>query len=340
MKKDIAALILDYRAKKKKTRRLIIFSSISAIIITLAIFFGIRIINNNRTVNKDIDTLNSMIDTLRSNNTYFKLIDGQNSYETYVYNSLGECVAQGSETGYITVFLGNDSSVRYTDQIWYGIDIDALTLMKNTVKAVKDKIVHVSVLDEPENYNSRLKYYTIEFNGWDNIRAVYSYVSDSFADNMIKDMQASVGEGMDDVKLIFTYIVGDNKEFSAACELSYGGNKYTLWYIDGYLFLYDWKLPDEWHTYDFANGDIETSEAMLDALLNSLQKMFADYARDNNIEVTNAVEEDTDVEPEVAVLDTPVPEIVENKTEVTDNEETEEDIISEADNAVNEISEQ
>lgn len=231
--------------------------------------------------NEAIESINSLIAEMKENNCYIKLIDGEDSSQTYIYNKKGESVAQGSLNNYLTVFTNDNKGVRYTDTIEKGEDIDILSIVTNTVQLAKDG---KAVMTKPETIiegdEKGFKSYNIELKGWDTIEKIYEPISKEFADKMISNMKEQA-QNVSDIELTLQIIVGNEKQLSVACQLNMNNQKYMLWYFDGYLLLYDWELAEEWYSYDFS--DEEKSEQMLDSLLTSLDEMFKRYADDNDL---------------------------------------------------------
>ena len=229
---------------------------------------------------KVIENIRGMIKYVREGNGYFKVVDGENTSETYVYNSAGEAIAQGNKSNYITVFKKDSASVRYTDIVETGPDVDLLKLMDNALNLVESKDATLSKPDTPLETEKDFYVYYANIKGWDNIHKLYEGVSVEFADIMVKSMKSSVAEGKD-IELRFKYVTGNNKELSAGCELIMDKAEYILWYFDGYLLLYDWALKEDWYNFDFK--DTQKAEEMLAELLKELDGMFGKYAVDNNL---------------------------------------------------------
>ena len=85
---------------------------ILALVLMMSLFVGcnkIESVNAKDTLtgSKQKAALSEITDKLsmiRNGNGYFKVMNGESSYDTYIYNSHGEAIAQGSDTGYISVF--------------------------------------------------------------------------------------------------------------------------------------------------------------------------------------------------------------------------------------------
>lgn len=244
-----------------------------------------KVVGNER--EKAIKNILESLEHIRQNNGYIRLIDGEDSYEIYVFNSHGEAIAQGSKYNYITVFKNDNTSVRYTDVVDIGPDIDIVKLMERSLELLDLKKAQLSkpinLLDGIEGIQT----YYVQIQGWNNIRALYEDIDNEFADVMIENMKESVG-GSKYIEVSFKYLLGENKEFSVACEIALKDEEFTVWYFDGYVLLSDWKLGNEWYAEDFKDG--QEVDIILSKLLGELDEMFNKYIEDNNLQIE--VEED------------------------------------------------
>lgn len=238
-----------------------------------------------------LEKIDTMLTKIRKGNGYFNVVDSEDTSETYIFNSNGEAIAQGSKYNYLTVFRNDGVSARYTDNIAIGPDIELLTLMSNSVSLTKSGTAELSKPIRALDTDNGFDVYYVYLDGWDNIKKLYSSVDEALAKQMIESMKGSVPDGKD-IQLRFKYILGNEEEFSAGCELIMDDKEYTLWYFDGYLLLYDWKLSNDWYTYDFKDG--ETADAMLTDLLSELDAMFKQYADDNGLETPSKEESNAD----------------------------------------------
>lgn len=295
--------------KNISVKKLVVCIITAVLIVTAGILIALNKTSSKQDLsakseNGIIAELNDNLDYLKNNNVYFKLIDGESSNEVYIYNSHGEAVAQGNQTGYVSVFKNDGNSVRFTDKVYTGKDLDILTLMKNSVKLVSDGKATIKKTSEPDQVSEEssassseannkseaknFKYYYITVSGWDAIESLYKYVDDDYAKSMLADMQNAVGKDTTDIQLKFTYVLGKDREFSAGCQVTYNKNTYTMWYIDGYVLLNDWQLQSSWYSYDFSNADTAEAEKMLNSLMSDLEKMFDEYADEHNISASSS----------------------------------------------------
>lgn len=236
--------------------------------------------------------LTEFIDNVINSNAYLTMVDGVDSYVTYLYNSHGEVFAQSSSNGYITVYRNDGKAVRYTDTVALGDDTDILSLVKSAIGlidkgyAVMDKLTDSEEIEKIEDCDRT--YITIK--GWDNVKQLYMYKGEEFANSIVANMKESlkkdpniknVDTAINNFEIQFQIVTGKKGEFATDCKVKIGDNAYTSWYIDGYLKLYDWKLTNDWYSYDFNNP--EKAEKMLTTLFSKLDKMMNKYADDNNI---------------------------------------------------------
>ena len=267
----------------------------TCIVLLVALIASIVVLHKRQPVNIPIDSkeavagtakakavinIKGMIDYVRQGNGYFKVINGKDSSDTYVYNSHGEAVAQASDNKYLTVFKSQSTSVRFADTVVTEPDIDILKLSENALGLVTSGKATMERPEAPVIAETNFYTYYVTVKGWANIHKLYESVSTTFADTMVKNMQASVPNGKD-IELQFKYVLGNKKELSEGCNLIMDGKTYTLWYFDGYLLLYDWKLPDDWYNFDFK--DDAKSQVLLTGLLKNLGTMFDKYAVDNKL---------------------------------------------------------
>lgn len=282
-----------------------------------------------------ISRIDKMLKKLRNENGYVRVIDGEDTYETYVFNSKGEALAQGNKYNYITVFRNDGDSVRFTDVVEVGPDIEILELVENAVELVKRGTVAIKEqVQQFDIFNSGINSYYIELKNWEQIKELYMTKGEDFADMMIEymadmfynqdnienadseseedgnidinsDDNAGDDVGDDDnsgeethknLGIRFNFLVGDENEFSVGCEAITDDDEYMLWYLDGYLLLYDWELDKEWYTYDFQDGEV--ADEMLDGLLKKMDEMFRQFAEDNDIDEYEDSEHDHEYENE------------------------------------------
>ena len=227
-----------------------------------------------------------LVEAVRDNNGYIHVYTDEDTYDTYIYNKNGEAFGVGSDSTNMTVFRNDGKAVRYTDTILVAEDLDILELTLNSLYAVDGKQVEMykaeSTAIDTDAYTGYREYYAV-FDTYEEIRNLYSSVSTEYADSMIESIKSAFHEGVVPTFKIF-YMISDGGGLTVACHLVEEDTAYLNWYYDGYLLVYDWKLDDEWYTYDFS--DAEKSEDMLTALSESLENMLMQYAEDNEVTVT------------------------------------------------------
>lgn len=82
------------------------------------------------------------IDYLRKHNGYVRLQDGIDSYITFMFNGNGEAVSQSDVTSLtegipeVTMYRNDRKSIMFSDQIYYGENMDMLTIMENALDLV------------------------------------------------------------------------------------------------------------------------------------------------------------------------------------------------------------
>lgn len=222
----------------------------------------------------------SLIENIKNNNGYIHVYTGENEYDTYIYNKHGEVFAVGNESTNMTVFRSDDTAIQFTDMIAQTEAIDILTLVLNSLYAIDNNNIEMYESESESNYQE----YVAIFDTYDDIRQLYSSASSKYVEYMINDIKEASTKNIVPTFKIY-YMVSEGGGLTVACHLVDGEETYLNWYIDGYHNVYDWKLPNEWYTYDFT--DAEISENMLTELSGALEEMLIRYAFENNIEVTN-----------------------------------------------------
>ena len=239
-----------------------------------------------------VQSLTENMQNIRDKNAYLKLVDGEDSTQTYLYNSHGEAVLQSDKDQCFTVFTNQGESYRFTDKVEKGADIDILQLAENSLKLVGNRAEITEPTSESEDYVKGFETTCVTIHGFDNIRGLYEPVGEEFADNMIANMKKSVPANVENVDIRFRFIRGDNGVFSAGCELIMDNKKFMLWYFDGYLSLYDWQLSDIWYE-DSINDN--NGQEVLQGLIDELDEMFKEYSEDKNLNISTE-EKDNKVE--------------------------------------------
>lgn len=232
------------------------------------------------------------VEYVRDNNGYVHVFTDEEQYDTYIYNKKGEAFGVGSESTNMTVFRNDGVSIMFTDMIVQTEALDILELVVNSLNAIDNEKIEmyesVSSVANPSDYVGYHEYVAV-FDTYDDIRQLYTSVSTEYADSMIEDIKGAFHEGVVPTFKIY-YMVSEGGGLTVACHLIENNETYLNWYLDGYLNVYDWELPEEWYTYDFS--DAEKSEEMLTELAGSLEEMLTKYATDNDITVTDGSEHD------------------------------------------------
>lgn len=235
-----------------------------------------------------------LIKNLRHSNTYISIQDGPESSEIFLYNKKGECVAQSSTNDYLTIFRNDNISYSFTDVLHVGEDISMLQLVEHaSERALNGGAVVKLPTKELEN---GLKEVRIYLDNWEQVKGIYSMISDTFALKMMTNMQSEAQS--DDFALIFDVIYSDDGRLSVECNVCVNNKVYTSWYFDGYLTLSDWELQEDWYTLSLKT-DEETGEAtdeekiavvnkaedLLTELLEKVGSVMKAYADENGIEI-------------------------------------------------------
>lgn len=242
-------------------------------------------------VNPTVQELIKKIDTVMNNNAFFELVDGVDSSVVYSYNKYGEVFAQSTSNGYTTIMRNDGKSVNFTDRVAIGTDIDVLSLLKRALIIVEQGYATLEKLEDSaqiEQIEGIDRYY-IRVKGFDNLKQLYMDKGEEYANSMIENMKntlkndqsiVDIDSVIDKFETEFQIITNDEGGFGAECRVRIGDSSFTSWNMFGYLSLYDWKLPNEWYTYDFKNA--EKSEEMLVALVKQIDKMITDWANDTD----------------------------------------------------------
>lgn len=249
----------------------------------------------------------TVLEAVRDNNGYIHVYTDEETYDTYIYNKNGEVFGVGSDSNNMTVFRNDGKAIRFTDTIAISEDLDILELTINSLNAIDGKDIEmyqaVSEAIDVETYVGYKELYAV-FDTYEDIRKLYSSVSEEYADAMIESIKSAFHEGVVPTFKIY-YMISDGGGLTVACHLEENGETYLNWYYDGYLLVYDWELPEEWYTYDFS--DSQVSENMLTELAGSLEELLMKYAEENEVTVTEQGET--------------VEEAGENTDETTENSE-------------------
>ena len=232
--------------------------------------------------------LNEAIEAFRSKYLYLTVQDSEDTYVAMLYNPNGEVYAQGSETGYTTVYLGDGKAVRYTDYVNYGPDSDMFGLIESAYKMAVDGKATVLTCTE----DSEVEGYTqlvIDINGWDKLNELYSYVGEDYGDMMIEQLKSGIAEASasddsgisadDEMNFRFAFALNDETSMPDAvtCYVYIGdiqpenvtwNDLGASWSYNGYTEVNEWKLLDKWDELDWETlSDWESVDPAEDVLL-------------------------------------------------------------------------
>ena len=265
------------------------------------------------------------LENARKVNYYASVQDGDDSYVSMVYNKDGGCFAHASNSGYISVFRGDDKAIRFTDYVEFGDDCDVLTQLEHVYELLgegKAEAYGVAEADENEYFDQLV----VDVKGIEGARALHSKTSTEYADIMITSLEEAllnasadettgIAEG-DDINFRFIYVVDKESNFlySAACYLYFGDIKgsevewadlYGSWGYAGALEVYDWEMLEEWKTLDWENianwESVEEAEKLLEEQYNIVNDMVGRFAEDNGLVDEEAADTTTSESTEEAV---------------------------------------
>lgn len=261
------------------------------------------------------------VTALKSKNLYLSASRGGEVNSVLVTNQYGESVYQ-MEDGNMTVYLNDGNTVYYSDKIYYGSDVDFITLSKAVADiAVKGNGTVIKIADTNETGvipNSGIDYevveYAIDIKGWDNIKQIYTSMNPSHADefienlkNVIKSSQPNVDVEHTNMRLTYGYhadeiqALGMYYYFGEDSKGSWN-NCYQDWFIEGIVEVYEWSLGDDWYNYDFtkmAESDGTELSNMMQTVYDNISEMLKKFEEDNGLASDeNTSESDTETEYE------------------------------------------
>jgi len=251
--------------------------------------------------------------------TQLQLIDG--SYLAYMYNTSGEIFVQDENFEKVEVILNNSKGFAFntsTSDMTMGEDEDALSFLYKSVLALDNENIKLFEMthDEAEDDLADVKEYRIDIVGEDAVRSLYSDKSSDFVDTMMTNlrMQVSNIDQNWEPHIITAFQIDNktNKILSAASVLVANNNEYNNFIMMGYDKTDDWKLPDEWYSYD-PNNDADgtefisyfdkTSQIITDVLHSYAESQGWDLSATPNVEDSNTeVTPDTTSESDVDSL--------------------------------------
>lgn len=251
---------------------------------------GLALLSKFKSDNKQITIakeLSNILGNLRANNAYIRVEDGENTYQTLLYNANGESISQ-LDNGQLTIFRKDSKVVGLTDSISTGVDL--ISTVESALKLVENGYAkaHETTKDNilaKEGFKS----YSIKVKGKNNIKNMYMHLGSEYADDMANGLVEALSGDLN-LELEYQFIVGVNDELSIACLINTAGSTYTNWIFDGYIYMPDWSLGEKWYSYDFT--DKEVNQQMITDLLGDISNMMHEYADKNNLqeEVENHVD--------------------------------------------------
>lgn len=265
--------------------------------------------------------LDKSMQDIRSKNILLNVGDSAESI-TMLYNSHREAISEVADTAVKTFYMSDHNTVQFSDAISHGKDSDILSILENGIAL--GKTGKYTMLQNDRTDEVGLTYgdtsaesvpvidYMMDFRGWDEVKELYRYVDDTFADAMVENLKANVkqlaetensGISADEnlnIRLEYT-IVGDEL-YSGACYIYFGDkeSKYVAssdmqrnWYFDGYIELYDWQLDEKWYTTDWdalSDENVGEIEELFEKQYSEVVDMLNKFSADNGM---NGVEDDT-----------------------------------------------
>jgi hypothetical protein len=134
------------------------------------------------------ELMTSLVDRIANGSTYVQLQTGDDSYESYMYNTNGECFGETSDGSYLAVYRNDNKVVKYGDEagaIAVGDDIEVMSIVRNAINATASNIDGVQLFDmEMSEDSENVVEYRMDFVGEDAIKSLYSSISDDFAQQM------------------------------------------------------------------------------------------------------------------------------------------------------------
>lgn len=236
------------------------------------------------------------LDRIQFSNTYLQVQTGENSYETYIYNTDKECFAQDSYGYYTAIFRNDDKVIKYGDEagaIAVGSDIELVSISKNIINSVNNGIDGITLYEmDSTNENSLWHEYRVDMIGEDAIKACYSSLGEKNAQIMYNNLT----DGLEDWEphLIMVYNWCDEevnepddifyKRLQMYCLMVEDNQEYTNWALQGYAEIGNWKLDESWYTTDFTEITGEEYDNMIMNLVNNLAEVLNTFAEENNLQ--------------------------------------------------------
>lgn len=264
----------------------------------------------NSEVNKVVEMINHSIEDLRDKSILTSVTDGT-SNTTMLYNKNREAIGESESTGNKTFYLSDHGAIQFGETVGYGHDSEVLSIVEQVAKIQSENNFPVLKLVETKEElklddGTKIEAYAIDVRGWDNLKKVYSYVGDEFADLMIETLKASVKqlseqEGSDvnetdtlNIRMVYQ-MEDEHTLYGAACYIYFGdkaSNKIESdelvfnWSFGDYLELYDWSFNQRWYELDWDNLENwdDTSELetlfveQYDSVVDMLDQFSSDMA--------------------------------------------------------------
>lgn len=269
------------------------------------------------------DRIFKELNKIKNGSTYMQLQVASDTYESYMYNTNGECYAQVSDGSYQSVIRNDGKTIKYENEsgaIAVGKDIEVLELAFNAVEAAVNgvegaQLFYMTPAEETEE-NKNVFEYRVDLVGEKAVKACLSLDDEGFAQTTLDNLKAGLDEDWEP-HLIMGYIVStDNKDSKEDNILVFNyyvdDEEITNWVMQGYVNVDDWKLDETWYTTDFSTIEGDAYADMMLKLNTELDGILDKYFKDNNIELeTDEIESTTEVET------------TETETEITTEVETE-----------------
>ena len=164
---------------------------------------------------KAVKKITDCIDYISTHDTYLQVQVGENEYESYLYNTAGECFAQASDGSYNAVFRDDKNVIKYSSDssaIAFGKDIEILGILRNAATATLDNSIDGIQLFEmvPIEDDSNVVEYRVDLVGEEAVKACYTSYGDDFAEIMFDNLIDQVPDW--EPHLVMVYIITNLKK--------------------------------------------------------------------------------------------------------------------------------
>ena len=228
-----------------------------------------------------IKEIRSRIDNMKSKSIYLQVNRSDDAYQTVLVNTKGQSFMEDSENGTKAIYLGDNTSVSYTDKIQHLTDMSVMGMTETVINMLEDgKFKMYKDKGDTSELGYQVRY--VDLATYNDIHDMYATIDSEFADIMIDDLKANVGEETG-LTLRMVYVYGDEGQFSVGCNLIIDGEEYSNWNFDGFLEVYDWELSNEWFDGELDTDNEDKMIELLDGLMADIDTMMHKYADDNGI---------------------------------------------------------